>query len=187
MAKILRKLPKRTHGKYANTGAMAEEVLLNIQEASKLIEIAEQNIDLTDSDRQKITNYLHGLSLISCADVSYHNSNGLNTFQNAEKTGFTQDLNDEQIKILKKISHNIEMARILVATGKYSAYIMVVLTLCSLYLESNIRFLYDMIQPGEIYTFIGFALCAMFCILKQESLANKTAKQIKHLVNQNTL
>lgn len=186
MAKFLKKIPKRAHGKYTEFGVVAERVLQNVQNIDNFIQKMEADEEIPDIYKKEIKNYLHELSLFFCVEVSYKNANGLNTFENAEKTGFTQKLNDEQVKILRKISNNVKFARVLFAIGKCCGYTMLVLPLGSLYINGHNKFIYNIIQPTEIYIFIGFAVAALICILKQEKLANKIANQIEYLVNQNT-
>lgn len=175
MAKILKKLPKREHGKYFKTGFFANIFLSNINSVMN-------NFVEKDNEQKK---QIQQAALVSCIEISYSNANGLNTFQNAEITGLTQNLNDEQIKILEKISNNTELARILFATGKCSGYIMLVLMLGTLYIQGQSYYLYNLIQPGETFMFIGVAITAAYCMIKQETLAEKVKKQIQQLVNIN--
>ena len=171
MAKILRKIPKRNCGKYADIGQSAEDVLSQIRDINELATEIKSDKELTNDEKCEYINCLQKLALSSCSIVSYYKGNGLNTFQNAEKTGLTQNLNDKQINVLKKISRNTEMARILFATGKYSSYVMLALALGTLYIQGHNKFVYNLIQPEETYMFISVAIFALYCILKHK---NKT-------------
>ena len=186
MAKILRKIPHRKHGKYTELGSAAEDVLSKIQDIKKLTIEIQNSKDLTDDEKRLLKDSLDNLALICCTKVSYYNANGLNTFQNAEKTGLTQNMTQEQIKILKKISNNVQMLRILFATGRCSGYIMLTLSLCTLYIQGHYQFLYNIIQPEEIYIFLSFAFAALYCFLRYEKLSKKMENQIEQLVNINT-
>ena len=187
MAKILRKIPKRHCGKYVDIGPAAEDVLSQIRDINELKTEIKNDNELTNDAKYKCINYLQGLALSSCLIVSYYNGNGLNTFQNAEKTGLTEEMTPEQINILKNISKNTEIARILFATGKYSSYIMLGLALGTLYIQGHSKFVYNLIQPEETYMFISFAIFALYCMLKQKSLAKNVAKNIEKLMNIKTL
>ena len=187
MAKILKKIPKRTYGKYADIGPVAEDVLSQIRDIDELVIKIKSNDELTYNEKRKCINSLQKLSLSSCSIVSYYNGNGLNTFQNAEKTGLTQKMTNKQINILKNISRNTEMARILFAAGKSSIYVIFVLALGTLYIQCHNKFLYNIIQPEETYVFIGFAIFALGCILKNKKITKDIADNIEKLVNINTL
>jgi len=187
MAKILRKIPKREYAKYAKIGQDAEEVLSDIRDIRELMVEIKDNKELPDEIKLEFIGYLQQLSLMSCTTVSYYDANGLNTFQNAEKTGLTLTMTDEQIKILKNISRNTEFARVLFATGRYSGYVMLVLALGTMYIQFHNKFLYSIIKPTETYLFIGVAIFTLYCLLKNGSLAKNISNKIARLSNMNTL
>ena len=128
MAKILKKIPKRLHGKYADTGKIADNILLKNYTINDIFdeEIRQDLSDLSDADKQELLKtadeLADNLNFFSCITVSYKNLNGLNVFENAEKKGLTQNLNEKQLKILKQISNNTSFARILFLSAKYSGY-----------------------------------------------------------------
>jgi hypothetical protein len=185
MAKILKRIPKRKHGKYADIGYAAEDVLLNVQDVYELIEEVQQNKELNDDEKKHTISYLNGEALLSCISVSYYKGNGLNTFQNAEKTGLTEKMTDEQKDILRKLSKNVSLARILYTTGKYSVYALVGTMMFNLYANSHLQIFKNIIQPKQTYVFICVALFCMCCILVQERLTNICDYELKQLVGLN--
>ena len=186
MARIVNKIPKRKTGKYANTGQQSEDALSTIINIGEIIKKIQDNKDISDEEKDIIKKYLQKLALTSCVMVSYYNGNGLNVFQNAEKTGLTLKMNSEQKDILRKISRNTSMARILFATGKYSSYIMLVLAISNMYIYGHSKFLYNAIQPEENLTFIGICAYITYCILQNKRYAKKIANNTEKLVNINT-
>lgn len=174
MAKILRKLPQREHGKYAATGKKAEEILSNLYTTD-----SDKNPELSLYEKQV-------LDFLSCTLVSFDNLNGLNVAQNAEKSGLTENFTQQQKNLLNQISQNTSFARILSLTTKYSGYAMIIYGISNFYIKHNMKILYNFIYPKNIYVFISIAILAFACIMSQETLANNTAKKITKMINLNT-
>lgn len=192
MAKILKKIPKRKNGKYANDGKKANEILSKIYTFEDFLDSKMKNelSNLAEEDQQYILNVCQkladGLNFISCVEVSYRNLNGLNVLQNAEKNGLTDKMTKEQINILQKMSRNTSLARILFATKKCSSYIIFIIALWNFYIYTHMQFLYKMIQPEETFVFIGILLVIIGCIKGEKLLATNTANKLEQLIDLKT-
>ena len=192
MAKILRKLPQREHGKYAITGKKADEILSNLYTVDKFLtpEINNDMSQLSKDEQEELIDYFKdladGLNFLSCTMVSFDNLNGLNVAQNAEKSGLTEHFTRQQMNLLNQISQNTSLARILSLTTKYSGYAMIIYAIVSFYIKHNMKILYNFIYPKDIYVFISIAMVAFACIMSQEKLANNVAKKIEKMIDMNT-
>lgn len=148
-----------------------------------MINYSEQENQIIEEYSDYMAKYMN---LSVCAYVSHEKLNNLNTFENAEKKNLTKEMTDEQKKILRKISNQVKIDRVLFIGGKITSKIAIFMGIAQLIIDVYWKDLYDMMQPTENYAFICVATVFLILYLTSQHTTENIAKNITKIINAKT-
>jgi hypothetical protein len=117
-------------------------------------------------------------NLIPCVIVAEENLNGLNTYENAEIIGLTKDMTDEQKDMLKDLSNDVKLKRLLAITRRGTSMLILLTAISNMVLCLYNKNIYNKIHPGEDYFFWGLVVLFVSLFFIDKKIKNNISKQM---------
>lgn len=156
-----------------------KEDFIDVKTKWDMLNYSEEDNEIIEEYADLISKYLN---LSVCAYISRKKLNNLNTFENAEKKNLTKEMTDEQKDILKKISKQVKIDRVLFLSEKFTCKIALFMAVANFVINMYWKDLYNAIQPAETYTFICVAISFLISYLASQHTTKKIANNILKIV-----
>ena len=117
-------------------------------------------------------------NLAPCILVAQEKLNGLNTFQNAEKIGLTKDMTDEQKEMLRDLSKDVDLSRILSISRKWCKVILMSAIPVHFILKMYFNNFYNSIQPGEKCVLWGMIFSSIYLYFVDRKIGKNISERI---------